>query len=238
MNLADIHCHILPYVDDGAQDYDEALELLRMEAKQHVRHICLTPHLREGMFDSPNEKILRIGKELAKMGKEEEIPIRLHLSREYYFDKQTKELIKQKRVIPMGQGVKTLLIEFSYDAHFSEIVDACRYVKAYGMRPLIAHVERYHTIQNDPSHAKELAKLGALLQNNAEAILGNEDRSRKKLCEYLLSERLTSVIASDAHDVQYRIPELEKCAKYLSRKSGEDYTHALMYVNPINILKG
>ena len=85
--LVDLHCHLMPFVDDGAYDEEESLELLRMEVSQGVRTICLTPHLRAEMFETTDEEILRHFELVCRLAEEAELPLTLYHSREYHFDR-------------------------------------------------------------------------------------------------------------------------------------------------------
>lgn len=234
MRIIDIHCHILPYVDDGAANLDEALELLWMEAKQGVTGICLTPHLRHNMFESSDEKIREKFLQLQDAARDQNIPIKLHLSREYYFDDQFRRALSERKLIPMGGDV--LLTEFSYSSDYQTLHTAAAEILGEGYIPLFAHVERYKAFQDDPGCGIPLAEMGVLLQMNADSIIGRAGRKMKHLCQQLLKDGGVHVVASDAHDTENRIPNLRKCADYLEKKIGRAGTHRLMYDNPLAIL--
>lgn len=212
---------------------DEALELLEMEARQGVEVLCLTPHLRDEMFDTPDRKILTIFERLNQAKEENEIPIDLHLSREYYYDSQFRKLLAEGQVIPMGNHY--LLIEFSYRSPFEVLEEAAREVLDAGYHPIFAHVERYFTIQDDPEQAAKLIDMGVRLQLNTNGILGNDGHREKKTCKYLLKKRYIFAVASDTHDSSVRVPHWEKCRKYLERKFSREYAQELMHDNPLSI---
>lgn len=233
MNLIDLHCHILPYVDDGAASMEEALELLETEHQEGVTELCLTPHLRSGMFGTPDEKIWEVfGRLKQAAGK---IPIALHLSREYFFDAQFCELLNAEQVIPMGRN--SLLVEFPYRCSFTMLEDAAQRVKASGLTPVFAHVERYAPIVDDPDNAARLLDLGVQTQINSNGILGTDSRLEKKICQILLKKNYVSLIGSDTHEPYRRVPNLEKCRKLLEKKYGGDCVQKLMYTNPLSILR-
>ncbi len=234
MKLIDIHCHVLPYVDDGAADLEEALELLRTEAQQGVTRICLTPHLRHRMFESSDEKILEKFLQLQNAAREQDVPVKLHLSREYYFDDQFRKILREKKVIPMGGDI--LLTEFSYSSDYRILHAAAEEILSRGYFPLFAHVERYKAFQDDPECGEPLVEMGVMLQINADSIIGRDGRKTKHLCERLLKTGCIHVVASDAHDTENRIPNLRKCADYLEKKIGRAGTHRLVYENPLAIL--
>lgn len=232
--MIDIHCHILPYVDDGAFDLDVALELLETEADQGVTQICLTPHLRQEMFETTDNKIRSVFERLQQTVEEEEIPIVLHLSREYYYDANFRKILASGQVIPMGGRV--LLVEFSYNSDFAVLEEAAQAVFAAGYEPMFAHVERYRAIQKEPELAFRLMEQGVRLQVNAGSILGTDGRYEKKTARYLLKNLSVFAVASDTHDPRFRAPNLAKCRKFLEKKFSRDYAEELLYTNPLSIL--
>lgn len=231
--MIDLHCHILPYVDDGAFDMDVALELLEMEAEQGVTQICLTPHLRSEMFETPDKKILAMYDRLRQTAEENGIPVVLNLSREYYYDPQFRRALSAGQVIPMGGQV--LLVEFSYNSDFSVLEEAAQAVFAAGYQPMFAHVERYRVIQKNPDLVERLMDMGVRIQVNAGSILGSDGRYEKKTARYLLKNFLVFAVASDAHDPRSRVPNLGKCWKFLEKKFSRDYAEELLYTNPLSI---
>lgn len=236
-NMIDLHCHLVPFVDDGAANLDEALELLYMEQEQGVQEICVTPHLRDGMFMTDDEKVRYNFQRISRLCEDEELGLKLHLSREYYYDDAFVERLPTGAVIPMGNTRKTLLMEFSYYSELDELVDAAEFVQQEGYRPLFAHVERYFPFQDDPIGAAQTLKdAGALLQLNADSILGLDGRREKRASRELLKKHLADVVASDAHETSIRVPHLEKCRKFLEKKFGREYAMLLLHDNPISIL--
>lgn len=234
MEIIDIHCHILPYVDDGAANLEEALELLRRQAHQGVTEVCLTPHLRHKMFESSDEKIREKFNQLQDAVWDQNIPLKLHLSREYYYDDHFKKALEENNVLPMGGDI--LLTEFSYSSDAQALHTAAEEILNAGYIPLFAHVERYKAFQDDPGCGKPLMEMGVLLQMNADSIIGLEGRKTKLLAQRLLKENCIHVLASDAHDLENRTSNLKKCADYLEKKIGRACTHRLMYGNPLAIL--
>lgn len=233
--LVDLHCHILPYVDDGALRTEESEQLLDMLYLQGVRVICATPHLRDKMFETPDEEIRAQFDELQAYAARRSYPMRLFLSREYHCDGRTKERLEQGTLLRMGAG-NAVLLEFSqrhdYDYMLGWITDA----RERGYLPLIAHVERYPALEGDLDKVSALIEKGARLQMNAGSVLGHEGMRQAKWARRLLKESMIYVIASDSHDPVDRPPELDACQRYLRKKIGDACTDALMRDNPMRIL--
>lgn len=129
-----------------------------------------------------------------------------------------------------------LLVEFSYNIPFSVLADAARRIRQAGFVPLFAHVERYQAIQQSPAKAAVLEELGVRLQLNTGSILGRDGHLIKKTCHTLLKENRVFAVASDAHNMAQRTPNLQKCGIYLEKKFGREYTEQIMYTNPLSIL--
>lgn len=236
MEFSDIHCHIMPYVDDGATDLDEAMELLEAQQRQSVNVLCLTPHCREEMFSTSDEQIRRGFDRLRRELQRREMPIELHLGREYYYDSAFLDLLEQGNVIPLGES-NVLLVEFDSNASENRMRQAVDAVMSCGYRILIAHIERYHIVQEDPTAAQRLRERGGLIQVNAGSILGDEGWRTKKTAMYLLKKQAVFAVASDAHGMEFRPPKLKKCADYLRWRISRDYAERIFRTNPLSILQ-
>lgn len=235
MEMIDLHCHIMPYVDDGAANLEEAMALLRLEAQQGITDICLTPHLRAHMFTSTDEKVLEGYERLKAKVQEEQLPLTLYFSREYYYDSDFRELLEAGHLIPIG--AETLLLEFNYASSAKTLREAAKAVLDAGYTPLFAHVERYQAVQSDTGLVKQLTEMGTKIQVNAASLLGQEGWKKKWCAKALLRAELVDVIASDCHDVQVRVPNLAKCAVYLEKKFGRERMQQLLHDRPLYILK-
>ena len=236
---ADIHCHILPYVDDGAETASVSEELVEMLYSQGVRTICCTPHLRRGMFETPDDAVKEQFEKLRERAKAAGYPeeMRFFLSREYHADRLLLGALEQGTIIPYGES-SNILLEFSNSHTLADIHWFIKTVQDAGFSPLIAHVERYCLFWDDPAAIQNLTDMGALLQSNCSSILGREGRKQQSWCKKLLKNHLIHVIASDGHDPEDRPPEMDAAASYITRKFGEEYAEQLLCTNPLDILKG
>ena len=235
INLVDLHCHILPYVDDGALRAEESQQLLEMLFLQGVRFLCATPHLRNRMFETPDQDIRVQFAELQNFAERQRYPVRLLLSREYHCDKLFEECLKAGTVLPIGAG-NALLVEFSQRHDYEYILGWVKDLRRRGYQPLIAHLERYPAVEGDLDKVSNLIQNGAKIQMNADSVLGREGLRRAKWSKKLLKEALVHVIASDSHDPVDRPPELDACQRFLRKKVGDAYADALMRDNPMRIL--
>ena len=168
--LVDIHCHILPGVDDGAPDMETSRAMIRDAYEQGVRYIIATPHYRPEMFEPSMKKVIRVYHELRDYA--EEVGIGLRLGCEYYRNEQMIRHL-DKKLRPTMLGSRYVLTEFSTNDSFVTVRNYIYELITKGYRPIVAHVERYFCCQ-EPERIQELKKLGAQTQINADSVLGKK----------------------------------------------------------------
>lgn len=234
--LADIHCHILPGVDDGAPDLPAALALLQCEYSDGVRTIILTPHYRPGMFEDTEEEV-RSAYDVLRKASDERFPdLDLRLGCELHAH---MDIVKTLRDRPQCRlaGTDYVLVEFSSHDEQGYIRDRLYELRSSGYEPIIAHVERCKNAVKDMNFAYSLVGMGVKLQVNADSVLGKDGWGMKRICRALMEEDLVHFIGSDAHDMKFRPPRLGECAAWLERKMGENYARRILCENPREILE-
>lgn len=233
MNVTDIHCHLIPYVDDGAESFEEMKRLLQREYEDGVRRIILTPHFRPDMFETSMKRIRRhyeVTKRTAR-----ETGIRTYLGCECFRHSELLEFIKSDRYRRINGG-RFVLVEFAPQDLFPTIRNVLYELLANGYIPILAHVERYLQCRN-MERVRELSDMGVRIQVNAGALLGKQGFRMKHFCWKLVTEDLIDFIASDAHDLKHRTPNLGKIIKKLEQKQGRAYVKRIFEENPNRILR-
>lgn len=233
--LIDIHCHIIPDVDDGPRTEEEAVALLRLQKRQGVDTIIATPHYRKRMFTTDMRYVRRQFRRLQNLAERE--GIRLFLGCEIHECFQMAEVMEEKNLSTMA-GSRYVLLEFSGATDYKEMKTQVYHLRSNGYRPIIAHIERYEAIRKKPDLADELKEMGARIQVNAESVMGQSGFMTKMFCKNLIRRDVVSFIGSDSHDTKHRIPNLGKCADYLTKKYGRDYARTILIDNPEKILRG
>lgn len=231
--LIDIHCHIVPGVDDGAKNQIETLEMLKQMKKQDVVAIIATPHYRIDMFEPDMDDVKRRFAWTRK--KAEEQNIRMWLGNECYVSDELFDALESGKCRSI-RGNKYILIEFSRMHNFNTIRE---YISRFVMNdyiPIIAHIERVSAFDNDIDKIKEVIELGAKIQVNAESILGLRGREVKSRMLKLMKADLIDYIASDSHGSKERVPNLGDCYRVVKRKMGKEYAHQIFYENPKQII--
>lgn len=233
IGIIDIHCHLLPGVDDGAPDLETAVALLKKEYADGVRSIIVTPHYRKKMFEPPMDKILENYRILRTHA--EKMGIRLYLGCEYHVNTQiVDDIFGGKR--PSLAYTRYVLCEFSSLSTASFIRERCAQMISRCLVPVIAHVERYPALMNDKNLMRELSESGCLMQVNAGSLLGKEGLRVKHTCRKLLEEGLIDLVASDCHDLKHRPPLMGECARWMEKKLGRTQARRILRDNPQMIL--
>lgn len=234
--LIDMHCHIIPGVDDGAGSKKDVSEMLLMEYKSGVRKIILTPHYRKGMFEADEQEVGNGLKDVRRIIQELGIEMEVFLGCEYHANSDMIREVSEYERFRMN-GTRYVLVEFSSQHNFAKIRNWIYELVKAGLEPIIAHVERCPAVTEKKELVEELVELGAWIQVDTGAILGEDGWRVKTISRKLLKEELVHFIGSDAHDSQKRRPNLEECYSYVAKKVGDQYAQELFFDNPRVLLK-
>ncbi len=234
--IYDIHCHIIPEVDDGAGSMEEALALLEEEVRQGVGGIILTPHYRKRMFETPESKIYSHYKMLLLEASERFPELELKLGCEFHAHMDMEEELQHRKYISMA-GSDYILLEFSGRHTKSFIKERVSAALMQGFTPILAHVERYPAITENIHLVEQLKSIGVRIQVNADSILGLDGFRIKSFCKKLLKNNLVDFIGSDAHNMQGRETHIGECADYVAKKFGADTARKIFVTNPRMILE-
>lgn len=228
MTICDMHCHILPGVDDGSSSFEESMGLLHEEYAQGVRRIILTPHFRRNMFEAPRSLCLSRFNDLRKMAFSEfGHDLQLFLGCEFHVCQDMTDILDKDAAYSMNGG-DYVLTEFSGYHTDSDVTNYVNRLLISGWKPIIAHIERYPACR-EIDLVDQLSRMGALIQVNADAVIGKDGLRTRMFAGKLLKEGLVNLIGSDAHNLQDRLPHLGECADFLKKKIGQKQTEALMW---------
>lgn len=230
--MIDLHSHILPEVDDGSQSLGESLAMARMAVESGVTVMAATPHC----TDTGAREIYIAWKLLRQALKENHIPLRLLLGMEIFGTENTLKLIQEKKLFTLN-GSRYPLVEFSFHSDGEQETRILRSLCRAGLRPVVAHPERYSYIQYDPEILNRWYRMGCLVQVNRGSLLGRFGIQAQEMALELVERRLVSAVASDAHSPQMRTPWMEDVQALLSREFSPGYARLLLLENPARILK-
>ncbi|MCX6639015.1 MAG: hypothetical protein NTW14_00825 [bacterium] len=235
--MIDIHTHVLPDLDDGPRDLPETTQLLRNAYENGTRTIVATPHVLNRLDFNRNMIILKNFNQ-TRRHIEVEIPgLKMLAGSEIYFQPRLADLLQFEAATLNGTG-KYMLVEFplidipkSFDRELKDL-------RKEGVTPVIAHPERNALVLKRPAIVGKMIEEGALIQMNAGSITGHFGRTVKKMAQNLLKRGWVHVIASDAHGLVHRGPDLQEALEIASDEIGVAAARRLVMENPQTIIEG
>jgi len=236
--MIDIHAHILPGMDDGAEDLQDTLEMARMAVENGTMVMVATPHCNlPGIYDNYyDENYIETFRRVKRALQEHEIPLTLLPGLEVFATPDLPELIREG-LIQTINGSRYLLLEFPFEEE-SEYVNAILDdVMKMGLCPVVAHAERYEFVQKGPGIVDQWKEKGILIQVNKASLMGKFGRAAYHAAHLMMRRFQVDVIASDCHRPYMRTPMMEDVYLSLARKYPEVYLAALFEENPEKICR-
>ena len=239
--MIDIHSHIVFDVDDGPRDLADSRALLEESYRQGVRTIISTSHRRKGMFETPENKIAEHFKLVQEIAKEISDDLTVLFGAEIYYTSDVLDKL-EKKIIPSLADTRYALIEFSMTTPYKEIHTALSNVLRLGITPVVAHIERYHCLENDEKKVRDLIDMGCYMQINSSSVLkpklfGDKYKFMKKRARFFLEKDLVHFVASDMHNLDDRPPYMEEAYQIISKKYGVAYAEQLFRKNQEILLR-
>lgn len=234
--MIDIHCHLMPSVDDGAKDLNETLAMFENAYTSGVTDMILTPHYIKGTkYSHDNEAKSKITAILREALKRADIDINITYGNEVYIDDDLPKMLKEGQVASLA-GSRYVLIELPVASEDKNAGNVIFRLKSDGYVPIIAHPERYNYFQKHPEKVMEYVRLGCLLQGDYMSLLGKYGRKAEKTLKILLKHNKIAMLSSDIHHDHndYHIPEAEK--KVLKIVKSEDKLNELFISNPEKVI--
>ena len=235
--MFDMHCHILPKVDDGSRSWGMSVHMLRQAAEEGIRVIFATPHCYPEYWEYDPQELEEKMELLRELIRQYQIPIQLYLGSEVRWSSSVPERLAQGQCLTMA-GTKYALVEFSVKDPIFRIEDGLQALIAAGYRPIIAHIERYESLRQAIHQIEAWVNAGVLVQCNASALSGADGMRMSSFSHKLMKQGLVHLIGTDAHSDKWRKPELRSCLTSLEKKYGADLVEELMIDNPQRLLRG
>jgi protein-tyrosine phosphatase len=233
-SLVDIHCHLLPGLDDGPDSLAESLQMAEMAIADGITHVIATPHASDRYaFDA--EKVRKRREELQdKLGERLQIGTGcdFHLSYE-----NLEDLRKNHAKYSLNQK-NYLLVEFADFAIPPTIDKTLHELHLSGLRPIVTHPERNGLIRSSPARLENWIRQGCYVQVTALSLLGRFGSSAQQFSEWLLAQDAIHFFASDAHNTKGRPMLLRSAFEEVARRRGAHVAHALFLANPMAVWEG
>jgi len=232
--MIDIHCHILPAIDDGSPDMETTMKMLGIAAQDGIGHIVATPHFRHGekpSFQDIRENLRKVQDEAARQGS----PVKLYSGADVRLTYELFEALSRED-LPSINNSRYFLLELP-DLIPPHLDDFIFESKIKGYIPIITHPERNYSLLSAFEKADALRESGALFQLTAMSITGDFGKNIKKFSLHLLKEGHVDFVASDAHSINRRTPVLTRAYSEVTDILNEDEAKKMFIENPGAVLE-
>lgn len=238
VSMIDLHCHIIPWVDDGAESARIACQMAELSLRSGVDTIVATPHsnLQGARLNYRGRTYTEYFSMFRALLIQHEIPLRVLPGSEVFaHGSNLRQLLQEKKVVTLNHS-RYLLVEFNFQTPAEELGRLLSTVTSYGYIPVIAHPERYSAVQNSPGLPLQWYDRGYVIQLNKGSLLGRLGQASAETAQYLLTSQVAHVIASDAHDMRGRAPGFQSLMPLLRDTCSPSYVEALLWENPYRIV--
>jgi protein-tyrosine phosphatase len=232
--MVDIHSHILPGLDDGAQTIEESLEMLAIAAASGTTDIVATPHA-NGEFRFDPDRVQQLFQDLSGR---KAASVRIHLGCDFHLNYDNLLNALENPAKYTINHHQYLMLELPDLIALAAVKSAINQLISVGIVPIITHPERNRSLQPELRELEHWTAAGARVQVTAQSLLGRFGAAAQRAADSLMNGNHVHFIASDAHDCIDRTPDLSASYKYVSAKYGTQRADALFIHNPTATLPG
>lgn len=232
--MVDIHSHILPGVDDGAESWEMAVEMCQIAVADGITHMVATPHANDQFAYDRRQHENAISQLREKLHG----TIELSLGCDFHMSFDNIQALRKNPVEFCIGRTNYLLVEFSDFGITPQMLDILKEFLDNGLQPIVTHPERNRILQQKPKVLVEIAEIGCVIQVTANSFTGFWGTGPRKVAQWLLKNGALHVLASDSHDPIHRQPILSKARAAVAELAGEEVAELLVSKNPEAIVQG
>lgn len=236
--MIDLHIHLLPGLDDGAADVDEAVDMCRMCVEDGVDRVVAVGHMFDGMFDIERSELLAGVQRLRTAVDTAGIDIDIHAAGDTHLDPNLGQYADAQQVVTVGDDGRYLLVEFPRDVIPPGTSEVLFQLQTSGITPVITHPERNREVQDNPGWLAEQVGKGVLVQITAASLTGVFGSTARECACEMVERRIAHVVASDAHSTGRRRPGLTEARKVAASLLDEDHAALMFEEIPRRIVAG
>jgi protein-tyrosine phosphatase len=232
--MVDIHCHILPDIDDGSDSWATTTAMCRMAARDGITHIVATPHC-NGSYEYDREHFTDM---LATLSEVAEGRLTFSIGCDFHMSpRNVQEAMNDPRRYAIGD-TQYILIEFEHHGIPSNAGELLMAILSRGMVPIVTHPERNTYLMKNLDTVQRFVEAGCIVQVTANAFTGFWGPKSQKAAEKLLQKHAIHIVATDAHDLELRPPVLSAARGRIAALAGAEVAEALVMHNPAAVVAG
>lgn len=233
--IIDIHSHILPGVDDGADNMEESVEMAKLALQNQITEVIATPHYKLGKNNIDGDTIKKLCVDLKRLLSDQGILFQIYPGNEIMYFQGVVEALNSGKVLTLA-GSRYVLIEFLPHTARKEFYQAVRNLSTAGYLPVIAHAERYECTRQ-AAFCRELMEAGAYIQVNYCSIQKPFYCMERYYSRRLIKSDMVHFLGTDMHGIQRRAPTIKKAYGWMMKTFGIRYSRKLFLDNPQFILE-
>ena len=235
--FSDIHCHIVPGIDDGAADLAESIAMARMAEADGTKSLVATPHQLGNNSHVTAEAIRRGVADLQRALDSEGIAVSVFPGADVRIEPELPKLLKQGKVLTLADRGKHVLLELPHDTYIP-LEPLLAALDRQGLVGILSHPERNRGIIKHPEVMEDVVAAGGLLQITAGSLTGAFGSSPQRIAEYCVENRLIHFIASDAHDTKKRPSGMRAAYETICEMADEHLAELVCCENPARVVDG
>jgi len=237
--LIDLHCHILPGIDDGPADIGESLDMARQAVLNGIHILVATPHSQNGMYINSNDDICRHVREINRILEDLTIQLVVLSGAEEHIRPDLGHAGIRRNISTINDNGRYVLVEFPFMTVPHGAMEVFFRMKQRGLTPVLAHPERNAAIQKNIEILYPFVESGCLTQITAMSLTGDLGEPAMTCAYQMMELRLAHVIASDAHSASNRRPELSSAVAVAAHLLGSQQEAENMVIQtPRAIISG
>ncbi len=236
--MIDLHGHLLPGIDDGARDMDQALAMARMAVKDGISVSVLTPHHLNGVYDNPAAKIREQVDQFRAKLDAEGIELEVWPGAECHLVPELPAALADGSAMTVADRRRAVLVELPVHTIPMGATAILDDIRALGLTPIIVHPERNTALRQDPERLAEWVAMGCLAQVTAQSCTGRFGESVRKTAHWMVTQGLIHLVASDAHRDRRRIPQIKPGRAAISEWTNDEVGRLLSEEFPRALVAG
>jgi len=231
--MLDLHCHLLPGLDDGPVTMQESIAMAKHAFEQGIKYAVVTPHIHPGVYENTADTIKDAVELFKNQLAEHDIALNVESGAEVRICPELMQMVPMQQIPFLGEseGYKVMLLEFPHSHILPGSAQLIGWLLKHNIRPLIAHPERNKEIHTDPDKMAQFVSMGCMLQLTAGSVAGDFGSPSRSCAQYFLKRGWVEVLASDAHNLKSRAPNLMQGVRATSKLIGDSAAYALVEEN-------
>lgn len=238
--MIDLHCHYLPGIDDGAQTLEESLDLARAAVTAGITTAVMTPHVQPGRYENSGSSIKKLCVAFQRVLQHQAIPLDIRAGGEVRISADIMPMVDAGEIPFLGAmgGYRIMLLEFPHSHLILGAEKLVGWLLARRIRPLIAHPERNKDVMRNIDKIEPFVKMGCMLQLTGASVIGHFGKPAQECAKKLIDRGWATVVATDAHNLRHRPPNLDLAYQALSEIGGESFAQEMTTNMPAKIVAG